>query len=355
MAKVIKVITITICSFLLTACYDYREVNSIDIITGIGIDYQDDEYITTLEVLKNTGDKTAIKLDTEIISGKGSSLSNSLVNATNNLNKSPNYSHLKVMVLTKPALEAKWFSIMDFFLRNTDFRENFYVVITNDKPIEIFNTKDSTTKVTSILIANLFENQKYNTIDQKFEDYASDYLSFNKSLIFTNVDIINNKLTINGTTIFNNKLYDLSKDDLEIYNLFNNSNKKIVIDNYYDSNVFSVTITNSNLKTSIKDNTILISGSINAKILNNETNINIRNLKNIDMLNKDFKEIIENRINNLFKIIKNYNTDIFGIDNMNYQINRKKIKNYWLNQDIKKNIDFNIDKKGLIYEVDYEK
>ena len=119
MAKVIKFITIIICSLLVTACYDYREVNSIDIITGIGINYQDDEYITTLEVLKNTGDKTAIKLDTEIISGKGSSLSSSLVNATNNLNKSPNYSHLKVMVLTKQALEAKWFSIMDFFLRNT--------------------------------------------------------------------------------------------------------------------------------------------------------------------------------------------------------------------------------------------
>ncbi len=355
MTKVIKVITIIIISLLVTSCYDYREVNSIDIITGIGIDYQDDEYITTLEVLKNTGDKTAIKLDTEIIIGKGLSLSSSLVNATNNLNKSPNYSHLKVMILTKQALEAKWFSIMDFFLRNTDFRENFYVVITNDKPIEIFNTKDSTTKVTGILIANLFENQKYNTIDQKFEDYATDYLSFNKNLIFTNVDIINNKLNLNGATIFNNKLHELSKDNVEIYNLFNDSNKKIVLDNYYDSNVFSVIITNSNLKTSIKDSTILVSGSINAKILNNETNINIRNLKNIDMLNKDFKEIIENRINILFKIIKNYNTDIFGIDNMNYQINRKKIKNYWLNLDIKINIDFNIDKKGLIYEVDYEK
>lgn len=355
MTKIIKVITIIMISFLLTACYDYKEVNSIDIITGIGIDYQDDEYITTLEVLKNTGDKTAIKLDTEIISGKGSSLSSSLVNATNNLNKNPNYSHLKVMVLTKKALEAKWFSIMDFFLRNTDFRENFYVVITNDLPIDIFNTKDSTTKVTSILIANLFESQKYNVIDQKFEDYTSDYLTFNKSLLFTNIDIINNKLTINGATILNNKLYDLSKEDLEVYNLFNNSNKKMVIDSHYDNDVFSIVITNSNLKTSIKDNTILISGSINAKILNNETNINIRNLKNIDMLNSDFKAIIENRINNLFKTIKNYNTDIFGIDNMNYQINRKEIKNYWLNQDIKINIDFNIDKKGLIYEVDYEK
>ena len=73
------------------------------------------------------------------------------------------------------------------------------------------------------------------------------------------------------------------------------------------------------------------------------------------MLNNDFKSIIENRINNLFSTIKQYNTDIFGIDNINYQINRKEIKNYWLNQDIRINIDFNIDKKGLIYEVDYEK
>ena len=182
-----------------------------------------------------------------------------------------------------------------------------------------------------------------------------DYLTFNKSLLFTNIEITNNKLTLNGATIFDNQIYDLSKNDLEIYNLFNNSNKKIVIDNYYDNKVFSIVITSSNLKQSIQDNNILITGSINAKILNNETNINIRNLKNITMLNNDFKSIIENRINNLFSTIKQYNTDIFGIDNINYQINRKEIKNYWLNQDIRINIDFNIDKKGLIYEVDYEK
>ena len=136
MTKIIKVITIIISTFILTACYDYKEVNNIDIITGIGIDYQDEEYIATLEVLKNTGDKTAIKLDTDIITGKGQSLANALFNASNNLNKSPNYSHLKVVVLTKDALKTKWFSIMDFFLRNTDFRENFYVITSSDKPTD---------------------------------------------------------------------------------------------------------------------------------------------------------------------------------------------------------------------------
>ena len=49
MKKIILIISL----FMLTGCYDYQEINDLAIISAIGVDYKDDEYIITLEVLSD--------------------------------------------------------------------------------------------------------------------------------------------------------------------------------------------------------------------------------------------------------------------------------------------------------------
>ena len=41
---------------ILSGCYDYRELNDMSVVTGIGIDYKDDKYIVNLEVTKSIKD-----------------------------------------------------------------------------------------------------------------------------------------------------------------------------------------------------------------------------------------------------------------------------------------------------------
>ena len=57
-----KKIILIIALFLLTGCYDYKEINNLGIISAIGIDYQDDEYNVTLEVLNDQADKDSNKI-----------------------------------------------------------------------------------------------------------------------------------------------------------------------------------------------------------------------------------------------------------------------------------------------------
>ena len=47
-----KIIIILIC-LLLYGCYDYTEINDLVIITGIILDYQNDKYILTSQVIEN--------------------------------------------------------------------------------------------------------------------------------------------------------------------------------------------------------------------------------------------------------------------------------------------------------------
>ena len=354
--RIIKILISIIIISLISSCYDYREVNDIDIITGIGIDIQNNDYYISLEILKNKGDKQSMELDSSLIIGKGLSIASALENATNQLSKSPNYAHLKVMILSKKALEEKWFSIMDYFLRNTDFRENFYVVATNNsKPETILKTKNDQDKVVSIAISNYLENNKSTTINNSFEEYAKYYTTFNKSLIFTNVDIKDDLIITDGALIYNNNhTILLNNNDVDIYNLFNNKSN-IVLNKIYDDKYFSIIINNSKLSLNIKNGKLLVNGSINAQILNNETNLDLKRLKTITMLNNDFKAIIEKRISDFLLLIQNSKTDLFGLDYMYFQKTRKKANDYWLYLDIVVNIDFSINKKGLIYEVEYEK
>ena len=350
--KIKKILIILLLSLFITGCYDYNEVNNLNIVTGIGIDYQDNEYIITLEILNNAGDKNAVKLDSILVNGHGNTISTALENATNELSKTPNYTHLNVLVLSENALKDNWFSIMDFFLRSTEFRENFYVVTTNNnKPEDILNTKTVQNKVASSLIRTLFDNQKYNTINKQFEEYAEDHTTFNKNLIFTNVDIKNNNIIIDGALALSNKTYYLNNNYVQLYNLINNNENRIMLNN----DDLSVEATNSKLSIDIKNGTITISGFINSKILNNNSNINLKDLNSINNLNNEFKQAIEKEIKNLIIYLQDNSLDIFGLDNKYYQHTRRKYNNYWINLDTNLNIDFKINKKGLTYEVEYEK
>ena len=48
-----RILIIVSLVLLLCGCYDYRELNDMSIVTGIGIDYKDNKYIVSLEVTKS--------------------------------------------------------------------------------------------------------------------------------------------------------------------------------------------------------------------------------------------------------------------------------------------------------------
>ena len=60
------------------------------------------------------------------------------------------------------------------------------------------------------------------------------------------------------------------------------------------------------------------------------------------------------KISEFIKVLQDNNSDILGITRNYYKKTRTKDKDYWLKLDIKSNIKFNINKKGLIYDVERE-
>ena len=60
-----KIILLFILLFSLTGCFDYVEIDDLVIITGMLIDYKDNEFEITSQVIENDG-KTIIKVNNNI-------------------------------------------------------------------------------------------------------------------------------------------------------------------------------------------------------------------------------------------------------------------------------------------------
>ena len=351
-----KKIILIIALFLLTGCYDYKEINNLGIISAVGIDYQDDEYIVTLEVLNDQTDKDSNKIKTYTKTGSDRSLAKALEKAADLLSKKANYTHVKLMILSESIVDGRFDSIIDFFMRSTYFRENFYVISSLDnKPEEILKTTTDENPVASSAIIDLLESLNYSSnsgVLKTFDQVVEEIIAFGKDTCFSNIKLDDKQFKIAGLAIFDKYQYKatLDNDEATIYNILSHNFYRPIISKEYDEKYFSIAISEGKTKINTS-NKIEVSGNLTGKIMDNEPNYDIRNLKVLDNLNEDFQKVVNKKISEFLETIQEYKSDILFLAEAYYQKNRIKEENFWVNLDIESNIDFYINKKGLIYEV----
>ena len=68
---------------ILGGCYDYKELNDMSIVSGIGIDFIDNEYLVSLEITKSSKDGSSTEIETKVVTGSDSNISIAFSNAMN--------------------------------------------------------------------------------------------------------------------------------------------------------------------------------------------------------------------------------------------------------------------------------
>lgn len=351
-----KIIIMIIALFMLSGCYDYKEVNDLAIISAIGIDYQDNLYIVTLEVLNDFVNKEE-NITSYTVKGSASTLAESIENASDKLVNQANYSHVSLMILSESIITDKLATITDYFLRSTYFRENFYIVSAiNTTPDTILNNKTKENPIASTAITELLEANDYSknaAIKKTFDEFTKEIITEGIDTTISNINILDNNFIIDGMSLFSN--YDfvtlLNNDSATIYNIIKGDVYRPIFSTTYDNLVFSVAIATSDIDITLNSDTINILGTITAKIMDNEANIDIRNIDELAMINEYFTNILNRDITTFIKELQTYKSDILGISNKYYQETRKQNTELWKYVDIKSNIEFQINKKGLIYEI----
>lgn len=355
-----KILIIILTLLLCTGCFDYKEINDLAIINAIGVDYENDEYVITLEILNDQIDKDSSKITSYTKVGHGKNLTSAIENAADKLSKQLIFNHIKLMILSKSIIEEKFENIIDLFLRNTYFRENFYVIsATKNKPETLLNHTTNEAPIASTAITDTLESIRYSSntnVLKKFDEMVEEVITYGIDTCFSNITLKDNEFIVDGMSIFNNYSYksNLSNEYVKIYNLLIDNFDRPTYTINYDNLSFTTAINNDKINAEIKSGTINVTGNLMGRIIDNDPKYNIRDPKNLERIDNDFTNLLNKKIPEFIKVLQDNNSDILGITRNYYKKTRTKDKDYWLKLDIKSNIKFNINKKGLIYDVERE-
>ncbi len=161
-------VVLGLCVTCLSSCEKAgTELADLMIIQGVGIDYADNEYTVTVEILNNEqsgspGGDSASDHKTKIYSAKGKSVAEGLRLLTTKSGNKPLFAHNRVIVIGESLKTQKLSEIIGFFVRNYDSRASQILCVAKGKTAEqLIRAKLLDDTVKSEILENLL-NESYN-------------------------------------------------------------------------------------------------------------------------------------------------------------------------------------------------
>ncbi|WP_312098944.1 Ger(x)C family spore germination protein [Niallia sp.] len=171
MKKIGVFLCILNCLFLLTGCWDRKELSEIKVVAGMAIDKGENaKYKVTVEALN------AAELNTQSASGNAPTLvegieGDSISEITHLFNEYYAqlliFSHMKVLVISEEIASAGRLDFIDFLERNREIRDDFNIIIAKDgKAEDILKIAAHYRKASSLKISP--------QLDHLLEDWGGD-------------------------------------------------------------------------------------------------------------------------------------------------------------------------------------
>lgn len=348
--------------FFITGCFDYKEVNDLAFISAIGIDYEDDKYNLTFEVLTGQNyDTESGKIKPYTASGKGKTIAEAFDNIALEVPILPHYFHLKAVVISKAVAQKGTEDIVDYITRNPQISNNFYLLlIENAEAKDIIKIKSDSGESIANTISDLVEYtpKTQNIIfPNTFVDNLETYLTKGIDTTITTIKKTGDKeISISGISLFKDaKFVDtLDKESSALLSSLINKESNYLLEKQYNNKTFAINIYKTTEDYKLSEDKALINITLNAEIKLNEPDFDLKNNDTYSKLNEDFTKIAQNKYEDLIKELQKSNTDPLGVSNKYYKKTKIQDKDYFYKQDIQVDIKLNINRNGFTYEAKYE-
>lgn len=339
-----KKIILLLIPFLLCGCFNYLSLNNIAVVSLVHIDYQDNNYIVTVEIRENEKDNPNAS---SIYTSKGISLDNTFENIGLTLNKVLYLVDIDTLILTDNIINNKLETTLDYLTRENNIGNNFNILISNDNIQDIIKIIKDKNKIVGSYIKDTINNDLNNTINIKYNKFIKNYLNDYKDMILPYGKITNNEFTVGEAIIFNNNNYlKITNDNIKIYNLLNNINKYTLFKINYNNGSLIYRIKTIKTKYKLNNNNL----DITLNIVGNFNEIDNINLKedNINLLINLTKDKITNDTNELINILITNNIDILGFKKIIYNETKQTITTI-NNLNYNLNINLTLDREELTF------
>ncbi|GMQ58787.1 Ger(x)C family spore germination protein [Vallitalea sediminicola] len=351
-------------TILCTSCWNYREINDLSLIFGLGIDKKDDLYEFTGKILLTANEENeGNNLTQTFISSKGLTIFDAMRNLILQDGKRVYFGHLSFIIINEDIAKKNINEVLDLFMRDDETREDMWIFVApgpySSKEIleigldhQVLATYVNDAMENVRYIGKFYPAQLYDFIDisnTKGMDGVIPLISLKKTLLGDSAYIV-------GNAVFkgNNMVGKIDGDESKTLSIILNQQKGGILPVIYndEEQISRVSLEINRTKTKLTpqfyDDKITIKIStettaVIAEIMNN--NVNVFNKEGRDKLTKSAQKMIETNIKDLVSKAQNeLNSDIFGFgtlikkDNPNFW---KRIEDDWSNifQDI--NIEVN--------------
>lgn len=366
---------------LLSGCYNYRELNELGITTAVSIDYKDNNFYVIAEVINPIKQQDASSSNNSPFVNYNSS-SSSLQDAFRKVVlESPRQlyaAQLEIIVLSEEVVNNHLEEVLEYFARDPEARTEIKIIVAK--------TEDSTkaitlqTLLTSLSSSNIIKSLDLQskvlgmsypvTLNELLNMYIDPYLEvvLPSMTLYGNYEIGDEKenittsspkaiVKIDGSTITkDNKILGyLDLEESKILNLINGKLKETIIKmNYYDGYIiFEPNRIKVSRELDIKNNIIKINISGYSKTKEIQSNIDLKDPKEVKKLNKALNMELEKKITDTFNSIREkYGTDVFGFQELYYRTNYKYFKENCTNwyEDIYPKIKLEVKANVRLYE-----
>lgn len=366
---------------LLSGCYNYRELNELGITTAVSIDYKDNNFYVIAEVINPIKQQDASSSNNSPFINYNSS-SSSLQDAFRKVVlESPRQlyaAQLEIIVLSEEVVNNHLEEVLEYFARDPESRTEIKIIVAK--------TEDSTkaitlqTLLTSLSSSNIIKSLDLQskvlgmaypvTLNELLNMYIDPYLEvvLPSMTLYGNYEIGDEKenittsspkaiVKIDGSTITkDNKILGyLDLEESKILNLINGKLKETIIKmNYYDGYIiFEPNRIKVSRELDIKNNIIKINISGYSKTKEIQSNIDLKDPKEVEKLNKALNMELEKKITDTFNSIREkYDTDVFGFQELYYRTNYKYFKENCTNwyEDIYPKIKLEVKANVRLYE-----
>lgn len=361
MKKIIISLFILIC---VSGCWNYKELNDYSIVTGVAIDKKNDEYEVSVLISnspKNSTDSNSTESQIVVYSGTGESIFKAFKDLGLTSPKEIYLGGFSILVLSDEIAEEGINNAIDFFLRYSSSRNNFYVIISRESKAK--DTLKIMTPISNFPSQNISDNIKSTTNLQgiiktvDFDELTSTLLRDGIDPTINSVYIVgdveegssteNLKLSepdayvrLGNLAIFkNDKLVDWSTHSESLgINIINGKISEMYLNIDYNDGyvVVDTTTFSSKVKTKVENNNPIVDINLKgeAKILEVKGDIDLEDYKVIEKLQEKSNELIKSYVNEAIDLSIKNKSDIFGIG-LNFYRNHynyyKTVKDDWEN------------------------
>ncbi|MCM3267908.1 Ger(x)C family spore germination protein [Paenibacillus elgii] len=185
---------------LTTGCWSRRELNELAIVTGIGIDKLDNQYLLSLQMLNmgqagseapGGGGGSSLPVTTQYI--KADSVFEGIRRLTTKLPRKLYFSHIRVLVFGETLAQEGLRDILDLFVRDHEIRPDFFLVVT--KGVEAREVMSQIVPIeqspATALLKNLEISEKNwaPTVAITLDDFITDLMKVGKEGVMTGLQL----------------------------------------------------------------------------------------------------------------------------------------------------------------------